>query len=363
MPSVPYYRVLVHLLDQIPELEVLYWQYQDLFSDGISPYGLMHQVEEFTEHLAQTLLSQETQDASTRGLLERILRFVDEMRASDNPDVSQLIALGFLEYLSVKDPTYPLIGSLLGTSSRWFVKESLPAFWSRVQQDKMNTQERSVQATGRKMKPTGSPSATELLAAYEEGRRDFPAWNLRSARLITCKLPEINLQEANLVNARLAGADLRGANLERADLTGADLQGANLSRANLTGANLTEANLTNTDFNKAHLFGACLEYTSLRQVHFTKADLREVNLEDALITYGALSEANLHAAKLAGITLIMGCLRKANLSEADLSKADLTYADLREADLTGANLRGAILEQANLEGANLEGVIFAGPEE
>ena len=71
-------------------------------------------------------------------------------------------------------------------------------------------------------------TATELLAAYAAGQRDFVGANLRWA----C------LSGADLRRADLRWADLRWADLRRADLRWADLRWANLSGADLRWANL-----------------------------------------------------------------------------------------------------------------------------
>ena len=76
-------------------------------------------------------------------------------------------------------------------------------------------------------------TASEIVAAYTAGERNFCYADLARA----------NLTDTNLYGANLTGANLTGANLTRADLARADLARANLTDTNLYGANLTRANL------------------------------------------------------------------------------------------------------------------------
>jgi uncharacterized protein YjbI with pentapeptide repeats len=146
--------------------------------------------------------------------------------------------------------------------------------------------------------------ASELLARYAAGERDF------------CGV--------DLSDAYLWGANLSGANLSEAKLCG-----VNLSEANLSGANLSEANLSEADLWAANLSGV-----DLRGADLSSADLCEANLS--------------------GVNL-----SEANLSLTGLSLADLTNANLSGANLTGANLFEAGLTNANLSGANIDGTILA----
>jgi uncharacterized protein YjbI with pentapeptide repeats len=69
-------------------------------------------------------------------------------------------------------------------------------------------------------------TAEELLAAYDEGERDFSGADLRGAKL----------NFANLSHADLRGANLSEANLSVTDFSYAVITGANLSDAEINGA-------------------------------------------------------------------------------------------------------------------------------
>jgi hypothetical protein len=124
-------------------------------------------------------------------------------------------------------------------------------------------------------------TATELLAAYAAGQRDFFQADLRKADLRKAPLCGANLEGATLEGANLEWANLEGANLGRATLEGANLGRANLRWANLEGANLGRANLEG-----ANLFGADLEEADLEE-----ADLRGTNLRGANLRWADLSGA------------------------------------------------------------------------
>ncbi len=140
--------------------------------------------------------------------------------------------------------------------------------------------------------------ASELLARYAAGERDFCG---------------IALSGADLSDADLCGANLSEANLTTADLTGAILCGVNLSEANLTTADLTGANLCDAYLNRAIL---CDAY-----------------LNGAILCNAYLEGANLNGANLSG----------AYLNRANLNGANLFEVDLTNTDLSGAKIDGTIL--------------------
>ena len=151
-------------------------------------------------------------------------------------------------------------------------------------------------------------TASEIVAAYTAGERNFCYADLARA----------NLTDTNLYGANLTGADLTRADLARANLTDTNLTGANLYGANLYGANLTDTNLTDTNLYGANLYGA-----------------------------------NLYGANLTGANLTRANLTRANLTRADLARADLARANLTDTNLTDTNLTDTNLTGANLTRANL----------
>jgi hypothetical protein len=132
--------------------------------------------------------------------------------------------------------------------------------------------------------------ASELLARYAAGERDFcgvcfAQANLSEANLSEAILCPADLCEANLIGANLNGAILIGANLFGANLNGAILNGANLWGANLIGANLFKADLTNADLNEANLIGA-----NLFEANLTNANLSGANIHGTILAYQKVSE-------------------------------------------------------------------------
>ena len=106
-------------------------------------------------------------------------------------------------------------------------------------------------------------TASEIVAAYTAGERNFCYADLARA----------NLTDTNLYGANLTGANLTRADLARANLTDTNLTGANLYGANLYGANLTDTNLTDTNLYGANLYGANLYGANLTGANLTRANL------------------------------------------------------------------------------------------
>ncbi|NJK99184.1 MAG: pentapeptide repeat-containing protein [Spirulinaceae cyanobacterium SM2_1_0] len=210
--------------------------------------------------------------------------------------------------------------------------------------------------------------ARELAQLYENGIRNFGAFDLNEA-----DLKNINLSGAVLSRANLKVANLSGADLSRADLCDASLHVARLSAANLSGANLSRArlnvaNLIQADLNRAKLNDADLLHAELVRANLSRADLSGANLSHANLHEAQLYRTNLSRANLAAVNLrhcsgseanfaeailSSASLNRADLSGACLSEADLSRANLSLANLTGADLRGANLRWADLSGAKL----------
>jgi hypothetical protein len=154
--------------------------------------------------------------------------------------------------------------------------------------------------------------AVDLIAEYNDGRRDF------------------------------AGALIEGRNLSEVDLSGIDLAGVcfaddtNLSGANFTGANLRKARLNGL---------TCIE------TNFTGANMREARLSNG----GCYKRANFTDA----ILNEAHCIRS-NFSEADFTRASLKGVDFMEATLNFANFTVANMTLVNLAGAHTNGVILRG---
>jgi uncharacterized protein YjbI with pentapeptide repeats len=212
--------------------------------------------------------------------------------------------------------------------------------------------------------------ASELLAEYLSGKRDFRDVDLTAVKLHAADLSGINLRNANLAGAcldwaRLQRADLQTANLTKASFERANLTGANLTGADLTGASLRWANLEQINFGEVDLSGFNLKGAQLQRSNLERTILEGANLEGANLEGANLEEANLEGANLEGANLEGANLERANLKGTNLSKVTLDKTQIKEAffertDLAGARLKGVSLSQINLEGADLEGVDFEG---
>ncbi|BAY81253.1 WD-40 repeat-containing protein [Calothrix parasitica NIES-267] len=186
--------------------------------------------------------------------------------------------------------------------------------------------------------------AEGLLAAYQQGERDFAQVNLENA----------DLRKANLVGISLKGANLKGANLEKVDFQSADLSQADLSNANLREAKLDAANLTGAILVQANLICAympCCKLieANLRKAKLISAELTAANLQKCILDKAELGDVRLRKVQLQEASLIQAYIRKAKLQ-----LANLTDANLQKADLSDAQLEGAILTRTDLRGAETD---------
>lgn len=366
MPIGPYPLVLTQLLDQVPELEERYWAHQTTY-ERMSTYSFMSEIEDWIQHLAHQAV--QTGEPVAADILGRLFRFVEEALSATDPEVPNLMAVGLLERIVGRTPTFPLIWSQLGPKAQQTWEALQVALAGGAGLPRLRQQAGGNQAISSAPRPAWRPAeeawqpevvpegpATKaaLQAAYAQGQRDFRSWDLHGLRLGRCDLRQADLQGVNLARADLVVAKLQDATLAGADLRGARLTSANLLRADLTGANLTGALLVSTYLSDACLREARLKEVRLRGAILSGVDGTGVDLHGLRMVYVEFHGAILQRANLAGSTLVMANFAQADLREADLAQADLTYADLRGADLRGANLQGAILRRANLLFATLD---------
>lgn len=366
MPIGPYHLVLTQLLDQVPELEERYWAHQAI-NEKMHSYSFMSEIEDWTQHLAHQAV--QTEGPVAADILGRLFRFVEDALSAADPAVPNLMAVGLLERISARTPTFPPVWSQLGPKAQqaWEALQEtlargadLPALSQQAGGDQ-TTRSASRQArrpAEEAWQPEGVPDgpATQarLQAAYAQGQRDFRSWDLHGVRLGRCDLRQADLRGVNLARADLVVAKLQDATLAGADLRGARLTSANLRKADLTGANLTGALLVSTSLADACLREACLKEVRLYEATLSEVDGTGTDLHGMRMVYVGFHGAILQGASLAGSTLVMANFAQADLREADLSQVDLTYADLRGADLRGANLQGVLLRHANLLFATLD---------
>lgn len=136
-------------------------------------------------------------------------------------------------------------------------------------------------------------TASEILAAYRDGERNFMR------------------------------VDISGVDLSDQDLSGARFYGSKLSGTNLSGCHLTHIQLKGADVTHANLAGSSLNATDLIAADFSDADLSSADLTGA-------------------------ALYRAKLLRANLSKTNLGSTDFSDADLSGARLARAYLFHTNL---------------
>lgn len=129
-------------------------------------------------------------------------------------------------------------------------------------------------------------AATDILAAYAKGKRDF------------------------------TGQDLSLLNLQKSDLSD-----ANFHQSKLQKINLQSCNLFNADFGRASLNQAILKNTNLARAYLSHADLAGADLRGANLSYAYLSHANLRGANLCGADLT-----GAKVSDEQLSLARTNWA-------------------------------------
>jgi len=151
-------------------------------------------------------------------------------------------------------------------------------------------------------------TASEILADYRSGHRDF------------------------------TGVDISGTDLSDRDLTGASFYGADLARVNLSGSALTCVQLKAANVTHANLAGAQLNATDL-----IAADFSDSNLSHADLTGAALHHANLSRADLSATNLGSTGLSDANLTDARLTGAHLYHTVLCDVDVS------AFCDEPNLE--------------
>ena len=92
-------------------------------------------------------------------------------------------------------------------------------------------------------------SREDVLSAYEQGERDFSAWNLANVNLSRVDLSGANFTGANFTGSNLSGANFTGANFTRVNFTEASLRSSNFRRVNFAEANLSGADLRGADLN------------------------------------------------------------------------------------------------------------------
>lgn len=155
-------------------------------------------------------------------------------------------------------------------------------------------------------------------------RANFRKSEINSTMLWEVRGENVTFEGANLDKGRIGGnASLRSANFRNITMTHGCFRDADLSGAVFTGSRL--------------------ESSIVENCNLTGADLRRVPACRC-----RFNKSNLEWAKMAGINLFMGSLRKARIVNADLSNSNLFAVDFYKAVVGKTNFDGANLKMSQL---------------
>jgi uncharacterized protein YjbI with pentapeptide repeats len=154
---------------------------------------------------------------------------------------------------------------------------------------------RAVTRRGRQVSSTRkSPmSAAQVLAAYQEGQRDFV--NLPADGI---KLTGVNLEGATFAGASLRGADFTGSHLTHVQFKVADARDAIFRNADINATDLICANFDGADFTHADLTGAALNRANFANASLSHAMLGNARLTETIMTNTTFDGAHLSSTNL-----------------------------------------------------------------
>lgn len=169
------------------------------------------------------------------------------------------------------------------TSRRTSSRSTSSSRYSRSSRSKTGA-ENSLTSANKTAKNPAKPlkiSATEVLAAYSSGRKDFSfkdlsmqdlqKADLSESKFSNAKLVRTNFQGADLSRSNFANSDVRQAMFRNADLSNSFFRSSNLEGVDLRGANLSHTNFKSTKLKGANLCGANLSHTNLTQEQLEEA--------------------------------------------------------------------------------------------
>ncbi|MFE6080055.1 toll/interleukin-1 receptor domain-containing protein [Streptomyces virginiae] len=136
-------------------------------------------------------------------------------------------------------------------------------------------------------------TSTELVEAYELGRRKFTEIKMDGS-----DFSDLDLQGASFLGASLRGANFSGSNLLHSQFKAADLTGADFTRASVAASDLIATSFAGATLVEADLTGAALNRADL-----TQANLKRVNLGNARLTDAVIYGANFNGAFLSSTGL------------------------------------------------------------
>lgn len=244
------------------------------------------------------------------------------------------------------------------------------------------------------MNSRASLTATDLLAQYAAGRRDFRAVTLREEDVFAATLgtshPELfvtdlselaalrspaakrplrgpTLPDIDLTDSALAESDFRRSRMPRALFTGADARFVKLGRTDLSGADLSQADFRHASLDGCNLAGATLvgstfDYCSARGAVFDRTKLSDAsfvgaNLSGAQMTNMDLTRADFSHARFDSVKVSKSRWTKIRLRGAQLIGTVFTKVALSDCDLSHANLRAALFARSMVGATNMTNAV------
>ncbi|GAB4218079.1 MAG: hypothetical protein OHK0012_25310 [Synechococcales cyanobacterium] len=191
-------------------------------------------------------------------------------------------------------------------------------------------------------------TAEELIAAYEQGIRDFSGSDLRGVKLSEAILPSIFIKDGNLKSVNFDKSNFSGSVFLNCDFSGSSFNGVNFTRVSFKNCNLTRAVFRSSDAFP----------TIFRGSDFVSAILKDVDLS------GDFEATNFSKALFSRVTLSgkynecsFSCSIMKNVTFSTISGYSYPFkgSDFRDAHLRDINVNSS-LEDCNFCGARLLGI-------
>lgn len=112
-----YFDVVDVLLTRVPELHPVYQQVLDDEGLPVPQYGVFSHSARF----AQQLAARSPNDPAMEGMLRRLMAMLEEMVASDDQYLHDLMGAGFVEALDPNAPGFDYLVKFMGPASRAMV--------------------------------------------------------------------------------------------------------------------------------------------------------------------------------------------------------------------------------------------------
>lgn len=136
-------------------------------------------------------------------------------------------------------------------------------------------------------------SATEIIAQYKSGRRDFSEIECTSADFTNMDLKGIIFRKANLQFCTFNGCELQGSDFSEANLDWGGFRRANLSDAKMVKAKCRYALFDDSIFDRADVRDADFSWARMLNVNFQSADTRGTSFVMAAFTLADMSKESL----------------------------------------------------------------------